>query len=106
MYIVGDIMRRRLPHRIDPDTGLEEKYCKICDKWVDIKLYNVKNASWDGLETCCSACKRIRSKQFREENPDYDKEYQEKNKDQLKQYKREYYMKKKLQSSDSDSSSN
>jgi hypothetical protein len=87
-------MKKRIPHMID-DNGKEFKYCKICNQFISIGEFNFKNASWDGLETCCKGCKQKKSYQFRVKNPGYDKEYQEENKEKLKTYKKEYYIKKK-----------
>lgn len=97
-------MRQKLPHKINEETGVEEKFCPKCDgtdatgvpgAWRPLSEFNKKRASYDGLETKCKNCTKCKSKNYRSENPDYDKEYQEKNKEYLKSYKKEYYMRKK-----------
>lgn len=88
-------MRRRIPHEIK--DGVELKYCKSCDTWYPLSDFNAKQASWDGRETKCKACAQKKSAAFREENPNYDKDYQAKNLEELRAYKREYYQKKKLE---------
>ena len=86
-------MRKRIAHRKNDITGKEEKYCSKCKQWVELSFYNIKKASWDGLETCCMICKRSLSKNYRKQKPDYDREYQKKNKQKLREYKKQYYQK-------------
>lgn len=89
-------MRRRIPRRIE--QGIEQKYCKSCDKWHNLEEFNRKVASFDHLETKCKQCARKKSAQFRSDHPSYDKDYQDKHTTRLQAYKREYYRKKKLES--------
>jgi len=89
-------VRKRILHRIE--QGVEEKYCKICDSWHKLSIFNTKAASWDSLETKCKDCAQKKSSKFRLNNPDYDKRYQSKNIERLRAYKRDYYRNKKLES--------
>lgn len=94
-------MRKRIPHELR--DGIEVKYCKSCDDvkdavcWYPLSEFNMKLASYDGLETKCKKCAQKKSAAFRQNNPEFDKNYQAKNSDKLKAYKREYYIKKKLE---------
>lgn len=89
-------MRKRLPHKFIDDV--EHKFCAHCNdgegEWHPLVNFNKKKASYDGLETKCKGCTKKKSKKYRQENPDYDREYQEKNKEALRAYKREYYRRK------------
>lgn len=88
-------MRKRIPHRFIRIDGenIEQKWCKKCETWKSLEEFNNKKASYDGKETQCKECTRMKSKDFRQKNPNYDKEYQKKHYEKLKKYKRNYYIK-------------
>lgn len=90
-------MRKRTPHRINEQTNVEEKFCPKCNVWNELQSFNKKTVSWDGLETKCINCARLKSAKFRQENPQFDKDYQNKNRDKLREYKRQYYHAKKAE---------
>jgi len=82
---------KKNPHRINDLTGEEEKFCNICKRWVPVRMYSNKKASYDGLETRCKECIREKNKKFRDEKPEYIKQYNEDNKEKLKEYRKDYY---------------
>lgn len=88
-------MRRSIPHTVI--DGVDHKYCKPCDQFYPLGEFNKKAASKDGYETKCKKCAKAKSAKFRQDKPNFDKEYQQKNLEKLKEYKRAYYLRKKME---------
>ena len=83
--------------------------CKIEKPITEFSSYTVKKTGRTFMRTFCNACKNIKQKQyyidnkekfknsnkkFRENNPDYQKNYQINNRERLNSYMKNYYQNK------------
>jgi len=84
-------MRKRIPHKFNEETGKTEKHCSACDQWKSLEEFCKKAASWDGKETKCGICTRIKMRKYRADNPTYDKDYYYKNREYISEEKKKYY---------------
>lgn len=66
------------------------KICKNCDTEKEISDFSKDKGKKDGLGSYCKECNRERSKKYRENNPDYVKNYKELNKHKFKSYSKKY----------------
>lgn len=57
------------------------KICNQCNKSKPLSEYHKRSASPDGLQFKCKSCFKVVNKNFREEKPEYQVEWQRTNKD-------------------------
>jgi len=84
-------MRKRAPHLENPETKKIEKHCSACDQWKPLEEFCRKTVSWDGRETKCGICTRIKMRKYRAEHPTYDKDYYYKNREYIGEEKKKFY---------------
>lgn len=51
-------------------TGFHGKFCTSCDQLVDIKLFGLRPANLDGLQSDCKSCRSIAENE-RSKDPEY-----------------------------------
>lgn len=56
-----------------------QKQCNECGKVKELTEFHKKTASKDGKQAKCKACMKVKNKNFREENPKYQVDWQRKN---------------------------
>lgn len=71
------------------------KTCKSCGKEKPYTDFNKKSDSKDGYATVCKACKKIKDKDYYEQNKskilERASEYRENNQEKISNYKKDYY---------------
>ncbi len=55
----------RKEHRINQDTGIEEKYGSCCNAWKPLKAFSKDKYKWDNLNACCKTCHIAKEKKRR-----------------------------------------
>ena len=72
---------------------METKICKTCNQNKDICEFSKKTSSIDGLMNDCKICRSIKEKEYRELNPEKNKNRRKKYYENNKDKHREYFLK-------------
>ena len=83
---------KRLYRKYDEETGeLKELECGICHEIKTNDCFNKDKSKKDGVNTKCKQCENERSRQWHENNPDYDCQRYKNNKNKINEKRRQYY---------------
>lgn len=66
------------------------KKCSKCEKTKDLGEFHRQKSSPDGYKPRCKTCRNASNKQYREDNPEYYKEWRDEHKSYMKKYNSKY----------------
>jgi len=70
---------------------MKTKRCSKCGKVKSESEFNKNRTTKNGLGSECRECAKKYNREWRKNNPEYDKKYQLNNAKRIKEYKRKWY---------------